>query len=88
MSCILSIERTYISYGCINSTNCTNGLQLRENNAPGASLNGRDLNLLKVPHIKRCLECRSTSTIEKRLNSCLGSYIRQLQRLDKCFYNF
>ena len=40
--------------------------QLHEEDIPGASLNGRDPNTLKIPELKRWLQCRNASTRGKK----------------------
>ena len=39
---------------------------LNENDIPGASLGGRDLNSLKIPELKWWLTCRNASTKGKK----------------------
>ena len=39
---------------------------LREEDVPGASLGGRDSASLKVPELKRCLQCRRASVKGKK----------------------
>lgn len=39
-----------------------NGVFLREDDVPGASLGGRDVGALKIPELKRWLQCRKAST--------------------------
>ena len=46
----------------MNSDEDKDGVILREDEVPGASLKGRDVGSLKIPQLKRWLLCRREST--------------------------
>ncbi len=54
-----------------SSSGSSLALPLLENDIPGASLNGRDPSLLKVPELKRWLLCRGASVRGKKADLVL-----------------
>ncbi len=57
-----------------SSSSSVSGLQskqLKEEDVPGASLLDRDPSLLKIPELKRWLQCRNASTRGKKTDLIL-----------------
>ena len=71
-------EYTWLKYSCsseniqnqIRKTSCYSMISSKEN-VPGASLGGRDPGSLKVPELKRWLDCRNASTRGKKADLVL-----------------